>query len=488
MFLGIDLGTSSVKLLLMGRDGSVLDTVTEEYPVRYYNSNWAEQNASDWWDAVCRGISAITSKTGKNSVKAISFSGQMHGSVLLDKRGELLMPVILWCDGRTQTECDYLNNEVGLDVLLENTGNPALTGFTAPKLLWVRKHHPEIFEKIDKVMLPKDYIAWKLTGVFSTDVSDASGTLLLDVKKRVWSRTMLDICGLSEKQLPKLFESYQVAGTVLPEVAKTLGLKDKVQVSAGAGDQAAGAVGTGAVKSGLASIAMGTSGVVFAPASEYPAADASLHTFCDASGKWHQMGVVLSAASCLKWWAENIQKDEDITVLTSEAEAVSDASRLIFLPYLIGERTPHNDPFAQGLFFGLNISHTRAEMTRALLEGVSFSLLDSYRLMKEAGTAINAAAVSGGGSKSPLWLQIISDVLDIKVKVPVTNEGPAFGAAILAAVGYGEYDSVEEACSALITYTGEHSPLPKDSYKKKYEIYRRLYAKVKDEYSALADM
>ncbi|MFW6365169.1 MAG: xylulokinase [Spirochaetota bacterium] len=486
MFLGIDLGTSSVKLLLMAENGSILDSISREYPVRYYNDNWAEQNADDWWNAVVEGIREIVKKNGKDAVRAISFSGQMHGSVLLDSAGEVLMPVILWCDQRTHEECDYLNKEIGVDVLLRETGNPALTGFTAPKLLWVRKNHPEIFEKIDKVMLPKDYIAYRLTGSYSTDMSDASGMILLDVKNRRWSEKMLEICGLDESQLPTLYESYEVVGTVQSSVADELGLRDDVQVSAGAGDQAAGAVGTGAVTMGLASIALGTSGVVFAPAAAYPTPDASLHTFADASGKWHQMGVVLSAASCLKWWTENIQKEADIPKLLEEASQCSPAARLVFLPYLIGERTPHNDPRAQGCFFGLNISHTRAEMTRALLEGVAFSLRDSYELMKKAGTTIDAAAVSGGGSKSHLWLQIISDALDIEVKVPETNEGPAYGAAILAAVGFGTFGSVEEACSELISYSKGLTPSNQSIYSKKFGVYQRLYSALKDEFVSLA--
>jgi xylulokinase len=488
VFLGIDLGTSSMKFLLMGKDGTIIDTVSETYPVHYYNENWAEQECTHWWEALLSGVKKITSCNGKESVKSIGFSGQMHGLVMVDREGGVLSPVILWCDQRTQSECDYLNGKVGEEILLRECSNIALTGFTAPKILWIQKNKPEIFNQIHKVMLPKDYLAWKLSGVYSTDYSDASGTMLLDIGKKQWSKKMVELCGLREDQLPRLYESFEVTGVVESSLAVELGLGDRVKVVAGAGDQAAGAVGTGAVKEGFGTIALGTSGVVFFPSPKVPAAHRGLHSFADASGKWHQMGVTLSAASSLKWWAEQVQGGADISLLLEEAEKADKHNRLVYLPYLIGERTPHNDPDAQGVFCGMNISQSRGDLTRAVLEGVAFSLRDIYEIMKDSGVELRGAAISGGGSQSRLWLTIIAAVLNIELHVPKTNEGPAFGAAILAAVGAGAFDSVEEACKKLVTYKEVITPERDLFYDGKYQVYSRLYRSLKAEFTALAHL
>ena len=490
MFLGIDLGTSACKLLLIDAKGKVLASVSKTYPVNYFNQNWAEQNPEDWWKGVKEGIEDIMKGVDRSQLRSISFSGQMHGLVILDKENKVIRPAILWCDQRTQKECDYLNNDIGTHKMLNWTGNIALTGFTAPKLFWVKNNEPENFKKINKVLLPKDYIAFKLSGEFTSDVSDASGTVYFDVKKRKYSSEIIDLIGLKPDSFPKVYESYEAVGKILPELASEMNLPSSVLIVAGAGDQAAGAVGTGAVEEGIISVALGTSGVVFAPNDAFTLDKKhALHSFAHANGQWHQMGVILSAASCLKWWVEDVNGIKDYDLLLSEAEKVPAGSeRLFFVPYLIGERTPHNDPNAKGCFIGLNVSHKRGNMTRAVLEGVAFALRDTLELLKESGISAKEIIISGGGSKGKIWNQIVADVFSSNVKTLVSNEGPAYGAALLAAVGAGEFSSVKEACSSCVNYSENFTP---DSakvvdYNRYYEVYRSLYDTLKSSFAKIS--
>lgn len=477
MYIGIDLGTSAVKLLLMNPEGKVLKTVSKEYPLLFPKENWIEQNPNDWIEQTFEAFSEFT-KEELSAVKAISFSGQMHGSVFLDIEDKVIRPALLWCDQRTVEECKNLNEKFGLK-LVELTGNIAITGFTAPKILWLKNNEPENFKKINKIMLPKDYLAFKLSGVYSTDVSDASGTLLLDVKNRKWCQELLETLNITEAQLPKLFESYECIGTIKKEIAEKYGFNKNVKIIAGGGDQATGAVGVGVVKDGVLSVALGTSGVVFANSSSYKVDnEARLHSFCHANGGYHQMGVMLSAAGALKWWIEGINKSKDYTQFVEEEAGKSKYDeKLLFLPYLTGERTPHNDPDVRGAFVGLNIQHERADMTRSVLEGITFGLRDSLELIKNTGIYINSVRVSGGGAKSDFWKQIIADIFNLKVETINSTEGPAFGAAILAAVGDGHFNSVNEACERLIKVIDTKSPNPKniDFYEKKYQNFKKLY-------------
>lgn len=494
-FIGIDLGTSSVKIIVVDTNGKVIETVSKSYKISYPNIGWAEQNPEDWWYSTTEGIKEILAKSDLQSedIKGLGFSGQMHGLVLLDKDNKVLMPAILWCDQRTQKECDYLNNVIGKDKLSKYTGNIALTGFTAPKILWVKKNRKDIYDNIAKIMLPKDYLRFKLTGVFATDVSDASGTLMFNVENRKWSKEMLNILELKEEVLPKVFESFQVTGKISEEATKITGLSKATVVVAGAGDQAAGAVGTGTVDSGIVSVALGTSGVVFACNEKFSVdRENRMHSFCHSNAKWHQMGVMLSAASSLQWWNDNINIDtttNSFDILLSEAEnAVVGSKGLIYLPYLIGERTPYSDPDAKGGFIGLNITHKRGDMTRSILEGVCFGLRDSLEILKSLGVEIKEVRVSGGGSVSKLWRQILADVFNLQVCSINSTEGPAYGAAILAAVGCGLYDNVDEACSALIKITDITEPIKKDveKYNEIYKIYTSLYGCLKEQFKELS--
>ncbi|CUH94674.1 hypothetical protein P22_0740 [Propionispora sp. 2/2-37] len=492
-FLGIDLGTSSVKILLLANDGKVLQTVTKDYPVYYPKPGWAEQNPEDWWDATRKGIREILDMTAGTAqeVKGIGLSGQMHGMVLLDQEDRVLMPALLWCDQRTQDECDELTEQLGFK-LSEYTGNKALAGFTAPKVLWVRRNRPEIYRRIAHVLLPKDYIRWRLTGDYATDVSDASGTLFFDVARREWSREMLVFLGLSEQVLPTCYESYEITGHVSKQANAETGLCAGIPVVGGGGDQASGAVGTGVVAAGGASVALGTSGVVFACQENYSVdKENRLHSFCHANGKWHVMGVMLSAASCLKWWVEEVcQLDGSAgyTALLEEAAAVPPGSEgLVFLPYLLGERTPYSDPYARGTFVGLTMTHTRKHMTRAILEGVAFGLRDSLEIIRQQHIPVDEVRVSGGGAKSVLWRQILADILGLPVCLVNSVEGPAFGAAILAAVGVGAFEGVEKACSAIIRTVEQTEPLTANiaKYNELYAIYHRLYGTLRQTFREL---
>lgn len=482
LYIGVDLGTSSVKLLLMDEAGDIKSIVTREYPLFFPKPGWSEQNPEDWYSALIDGVKELTKDCDKSQVEGISFSGQMHGMVILDEKDNVIRPAILWNDGRTQAECDYLNKEIGREKISSYTANMALTGFTAPKILWVKKHEPENFDKIQKVMLPKDYIAYMLSGVHCTDVSDASGMLLFDVKNKRWSQEMLDLCGLKESQMAKVFESYEVVGTIKETVAETLGFPKTVKIIAGGGDQAVAAVGTGTVGEGKCSVSLGTSGVVFISTKEFAVDENnSLHAFCHADGKYHFMGVMLSAAASNKWWMDEIIGTKDYP---SEQKAITKLgeNNVFFLPYLMGERTPHNNPNARGTFIGMTMDTKREDMTQAVLEGVAFALRDSFEITKSLGVNIERIRINGGGAKSPLWCKIIADVLNVKVDKINSAEGPALGAAILACVGCGKYASVEEATSKLISIveTTDQDPAEVELYNKKYEVFKQLYPSLKE--------
>lgn len=476
MYIGIDLGTSSVKLLLIDDKGKIRKEVTKEYPLYYPQENWSEQNPEEWYDKTFEGLKDLVMGY-ENEIKAISFSGQMHGLVLLDAEDKIIRPAILWCDQRTSLECDEINSYFGKDIL-KLTGNIALTGFTAPKILWVKKNEPENFKKIKKILLPKDYLAFKLSGIYSTDVSDASGMLLLDVNKRKWSKKMLDFFNVKEEQLPKLFESYEVVGTLKGNLKDKLNLKNDIKIVAGGGDQAVGAIGVGAVKEGILSVALGTSGVVFASSSKYVVdKDGRLHSFCHGNGEYHQMGVMLSAAASLKWWIEDVEKTNNYSKLLLEAEEAKFDKNLHFLPYLMGERTPHNNPFARGSLTGLNIQHKRGDITRGILEGITFGLKDILEIIKDINIDVKSVRVSGGGAKSEFWQQMIANIFEVNVDIVNSTEGPAYGAAILAMVGDGIYKDVNTACSTLIKVINSKVPNKtlEKKYREKYEIFKKLY-------------
>jgi len=483
MYLGIDLGTSAVKLLVTDREGNILESISKKYPVNYFNGNWAEQDPMDWWNACYEGIKEIKNKS---AIRGISFSGQMHGLVILDSRDRVIRPAIIWCDQRTTRECNTLNN-ASFDIN-EIIGNEVLTGFTSPKLLWIKDNEPDNYRKIAKIMLPKDFIAYQLTGIFATDYSDASGTALLDIKSKAWSREILDLLNLSIDQLPSLYESYERIGSIDGKMAEELGLSSDIHIVIGGGDQAVGAVGVGAVEEGVLSLALGTSGVVFA-CNEHFERDNKfrLHSFCHANGRFHQMGVILSASAALKWWVESVNDDVDYDKYTKEASLIPAGSeKLFFLPYLMGERTPHNDSSAKGTFIGLTPTHTRGHMTRSVIEGVSFALNDTLTLLKGMDLPIESIRVSGGGAKSSLWKQILADIFGHDVICINSTEGPALGAAILAMVGSGEYESVEEACSHIVRETERISPSQdRVVYKELYTKYKQLYPLIKDAYRVI---
>ena len=477
MYIGIDLGTSSVKILLMARDGQIIDEATEEYPVYYPKANWAEQLPEDWWQGTLKAIKTIIERNydKKSEIKSISFSGQMHGMVALDHDGQVLTPAIIWCDQRTANECDDITNHFGQNMLSELVGNKALTGFTAPKILWLKKNHPDIFKKVDMYLLPKDYINYRLSGDYATDYSDASGMLLLDVKNKCYSKPILEYIGIAESQLPKLYESYEITGKLSENMKLELGIEQDVHIVTGAGDQAAGAIGTGTVSEGVVSVTLGTSGVVFAAHDQYKVDDENrLHAFCHASGRYHTMGVMLSAASSLKWWADQISVSDIDFLLSEMDDTISD---VIFLPYLMGERTPYPDPDARGTFTGMDMSTGRKEMTKAVLEGVAFGLKDSLDIIKDMGLPIDEIRIIGGGAKSIEWRQILADVFGKKIVGINTNQGGALGAAILAAVGDGSYPSVDAATDAIIRVVDGVEPdmTRHERYLEKHQDYIALY-------------
>lgn len=481
LYIGVDLGTSAVKLLMMDENGNIQKIVSKEYPLYFPHPGWSEQNPQDWFAQSMEGIKELISECDKSQVAGISFGGQMHGLVVLDKEDQVIRPAILWNDGRTAKETDYLNQVIGKDKLSEYTANIAFAGFTAPKILWMREHEPENYAKIAKIMLPKDYLAYRLSGTFCTDMSDASGMLLMDVKNRCWSKEMLDICGLEQEQLPKLYESYEVVGTLKPEVAKELGVSENVKVIAGAGDNAAAAVGTGTVGDGRCNISLGTSGTIFISSEKFGVDEHNaLHSFAHADGHYHLMGCMLSAASCNKWWNEEILGTSDYVKEQAAIKKLGE-NRVFYLPYLMGERSPHNNPNARAMFLGMSMDTTRADMTQAVLEGVAFGLRDSLEVAKSLGIQIDRTKICGGGAKSPLWRKIIANVMNLKVDVIESEEGPALGGAMLAAVGCGEYPDVETIAEKLVKVVDTIEPEPElvAKYEERYQQFRKLYPAVK---------
>ncbi len=471
LYIGVDLGTSAVKLLLMDSQGEIRNIVSKEYPLYFPNPGWSEQKPEDWYAQTIAGIKELLKDFDKSQVAGISFGGQMHGLVILDENDEVIRPAILWNDGRTYEECDYLNNVIGKEKLSEYTANISFTGFTAPKILWVKNQEPENFARIHKIMLPKDYIAYKLTGVHCTDVSDASGMLIFDVKNRCWSKEMCDICGVKEEQLAKIFESYETVGTVLPSVA------EDVKVAAGAGDNAAAAVGTGTVGDGMCNISLGTSGTIFISSNKFGVDKFNaLHAFAHADGHYHLMGCMLSAASCNKWWMDDIIGTNDYGAQQKEITKLGE-NHVYFLPYLMGERSPHNNPNARGTFIGMTMDTTRADMTQAVLEGVAFALRDSFEVAKSLGIQIDRTKICGGGAKSPLWKKIIANVLNLKVDIIESEEGPAMGGAMLAAVACGEYAGVEDAAAKIVKVIDTVEPAPElvEKYEARYQQFKEIY-------------
>ncbi|MBQ7906936.1 MAG: xylulokinase [Clostridia bacterium] len=483
-YIGIDLGTSSVKLALVLEDGSIEKIVSRSYPISYPQDGWSEQSPEDWYNAALDGICELVSDTEREKIEGISFGGQMHGLVVLDKDDRVIRPAILWNDGRTKKETEYLNTAIGKATLSAYTANIAFAGFTAPKILWLKENEPQNFKKIEKIMLPKDYLAYMLSGEFATDYSDASGMLLLDVKNRCWSREMLNICGVSENQLPKLYESYEKIGTLKSELADRLGL-GQVSIIIGAGDNAGAAVGTGTVGNGACNISLGTSGTVFVSQDKFFVDGSNaLHSFCHSNGKYHLMGCILSAASCNKWWAEDILGTTDFRAEESECEKYMGENQVFFLPYLMGERSPHNDVNARGAFIGMRPSTSRKEMTLAVLEGVAFALRDCVEIARAGGVGIDKTNICGGGAKSPLWRKIMANVLGIPVVRPQIEEGPAYGGAILAMVGTGLYSTVEAATASLIKAKDTTYPDPEltKKYEEKYQLFKKLYPALKSIY------
>ena len=482
MFIGIDLGTSAVKLLLMDETGRILKIVSKEYPISFPHPGWSEQNPEDWFEKSMEGIRELTADCDRSQVKGISFGGQMHGLVALDVNDRVIRPAILWNDGRTGAETEYLNNVIGKKTLSKYTANIGFAGFTAPKILWMRKNEPENFARICKIMLPKDYLAYRLSGAFCTDYSDASGMLLLDVEHKRWSEPMLEICGIRREQLPQLHESWEPVGTLRREIAEALDLPCDVKVIAGAGDNAAAAVGTATVGGGACNISLGTSGTLFIARDDFGVDENNaLHAFAHADGHYHLMGCMLSAASCNKWWMDEILKTKDYAGEQAGIAGLGE-NRVFFLPYLMGERSPHNDPDARAAFIGMSMDTTREEMTLAVLEGVAFGLRDSLEVARNIGTAPKRTKICGGGAKSPLWRKIIANVMNMKVDLIESEEGPGYGAAILAAVGCGVFPSVEEAAEKLVKVTGTEEPDPElvEKYEERYQKFRKLYPALKN--------
>jgi len=504
--LGIDIGTSGTKTLLIDTRGRIRASVTVEYPSYAPKPAWSEQTPQDWWKATCRSIKAALRKADVKAgqVAGIGLSGQMHGSVFLDKSGKVLRRAILWNDQRTGAECDEITRKAGgRRALLRMVSNPALTGFTAPKILWVRKHEPRIYDRTAKILLPKDYVRYRLTGEFATEVSDASGTLLLDVKKRRWSKKLLGLLAIDSDLLPDVYESPEVSGRLTRQAARATGLEEGVPVVGGGGDQAAGAVGNGIVRRGVISATLGTSGVVFAHSDTVQTdPEGRVHTFCHAvPGKWHVMGVVLAAGGSLQWFRNTLcaglvrkakrQKVDPYELITAEAASVpAGADGLYFLPYLTGERTPHADPDARAAWIGLSNMHTRAHMARAVMEGATYAMRDCLEIIEWMGVAVREIRVAGGGARSPFWRQMQADIYRKPVWTVSSEEGPAYGVALLAGVGTGVWKSVPEACDATIKTLDRTRPdrSTLGRYKALYPMYGRLYRSLKDDFKAVAKL
>ncbi len=491
LYIGIDLGTSAVKLLLMNEAGQILNVVSRTYPLEFPRPGWSQQNPEDWRKAVWEGIPALLEGFDRAQVAGIGAGGQMHGLVVLDEADRVIRPAILWNDGRTAQQVAYLNETVGKDRLSAWTANIAFAGFTAPKLLWMRENEPELFAEIKKIMLPKDYINYLLTGVHSTDYSDASGTLLLDVAKRRWSEEMLELCGLRAEQMPRLFESYETVGALLPEAARALGLPESVRVAAGAGDNAAAAVGTGTVGEGGCNLSLGTSGTIFISSDRFRVDENNaLHAFAHADGGYHLMGCMLSAASCNKWLMEDIFRTEDYA---AEQAAVSreklGRNPVFFLPYLMGERSPINDTNARGMWIGMTMDTRREDLTQAVLEGVAFAIRDSLEVAGSLGISIGKSRICGGGAKSDLWLHILANVLNVELERVASEQGPGLGGAMLAMVACGAFASVADACRALVRVSGTVRPDPELAarYAARYRQFRQIYPACKDLFPRLLE-
>ncbi len=503
--LGIDIGTSGTKTILFDEKGVNISSAFKEYPLYQPQIGWAEQNPEDWWEAVVATISSAIQKSGVQveDVKGIGLSGQMHGLVMLDKEGQVLRPSIIWCDQRTAVECEEITKLVGAERLIEITANPALTGFTASKIMWVKKHEPALYEKTYKILLPKDYIRFMLTGEFCTEVSDASGMQLLDIPSRNWSDEVLEKLQIDKSLLGKVYESQEITGIVNNAAAMLTGLKEGTKVVGGAGDQAAGAIGNGIVRPGVVSSTIGTSGVVFAHTDKITIdKKGRVHTFCHAvPGAWHIMGVTQAAGLSLKWFKDNLcvlenqnSASSGVDVyeeLNEEAESVKPGSEgLMYLPYLMGERTPHLDPYARGVFFGLTARHNKNHMLRSVMEGVGYSLVDCMDIINEMGITVDEVRASGGGGKSEIWRQIQADMFNCEVVTINSSEGPALGVAILALVGVGVYPSVIEACDTIIHNVTSQNPINENNilYSKYHDIYKRLYTALKPEFINLNDL
>lgn len=480
-FIGVDLGTSAVKLLLMDENGKIHKIVSKEYPLYFPHSGWSEQKPEDWYEQSMAGLKELISECDRSQVRGISFGGQMHGLVALDEADNVIRPAILWNDGRTGKQVEYLNQIIGKETLSRYTANIAFAGFTAPKILWMKENEPDKFRRITKIMLPKDYLAYMLSGTFCTEYSDASGMLLLDVEHKCWSREMLDICSITEAQLPHLYESWEPVGTLKPEIAEELGLPTDVKVIAGAGDNAAAAVGTATVGDGACNISLGTSGTLFISSKKFGVDENNaLHSFAHADGNYHLMGCMLSAASCNKWWMDEILKTADYAGEQENINCLGE-NHVFWLPYLMGERSPHNDPDARAAFIGMSMDTTREDMTLSVLEGVAFGLRDSLEVARSIGVDPKRTKICGGGAKSPLWRKIIANVMNMKVDMIESEEGPGYGAAILAAVGCGVYSSVEEAADKLVKVVKTEEPDRNlvQKYEEKYQQFRQYYPALK---------
>lgn len=489
MYIGIDLGTSGVKTSLVDKEGNLIASETETYELLMPKPLWTEQKPDDWYEAVLRALKKLV-KGHEGEISAISFSGQMHGLVILDENDSVIRPAILWNDQRTIAETAFINAEIGIPRLLQETGNIALTGFTAPKILWVRNHEPENFRRIRKIMLPKDYLVFRLSGVFASDVSDISGTLLFDVKKKKYSRLMLDFLGIDEDKLPKVLESWEIAGLLKEKVAKELGISRPVKVVVGGGDQAIGAVGTGSVRNGDISISLGTSGVVFVASDHYAVDEVNfLHSFAHANGRYHLMGVTLAAAGSLKWWRDSFRPQKSYDELFDELARTDVKDTLYYLPYISGERSPINNPLAKGTFSGFTTAHGLEHFSRAVVEGVVFSLRHCYEAVKKLDISSKQIRITGGGAKSDIWCQMIADVFNIAVQRPIITEGSSYGAAIMAMVGDGRFTDVFEACAKVVKVEKEFLPNSEnvEIYEYKYQNYLSLYENIKPFFERLKE-
>ena len=483
-FIGIDLGTSAVKLLLMDEAGNIKNTVSREYPLEFPQPGWSQQNPEDWRNALMESIPQLLRGFDATQVAGIGCGGQMHGLVILDSQDRVIRPAILWNDGRTEEQVRYLNEDIGRERLSRLTGNIAFAGFTAPKLLWLRENEPDNFSRISKIMLPKDYINYILTGVHACDYSDASGTLLLDVEHRCWSDEMLEICSVRKEQMPRLYESYQPIGSLRPDIARALGLSQQVLVCAGAGDNAAAAIGTGVIGDGGCNISIGTSGTVFISSKRFASdRNNALHSFAHADGAYHLMGCMLSAASCNRWLMEDVYRVRDYD--SEQAEIFPHklgGNHVFFLPYLMGERSPINDTNARACFIGITLDSSRADLTQAVLEGVAFAIRDSLEVAKSLGLEISSSRLCGGGAKSPLWKRILANVLNLRLESPASEQGPGMGGAMLAMVACGIFPDVETACRTLVHISSAVEPETDlvEKYEKRYRQFKQIYPALKE--------